>query len=47
MAIREIHSLIDSHPVVNEHQLKLWEWISFIISLLLEMFIKPLSPPRL
>lgn len=29
MAIREIHSLIDSHPVVNEHQLKLWEWISF------------------
>lgn len=27
--IREIHSLIDSHPVVNEQQLLLWEWISF------------------
>ena len=27
--IKPIHSLIDSHPVVNEQQLKLWEWISF------------------
>ncbi|MCE5205650.1 MAG: primosomal protein N' [Porphyromonadaceae bacterium] len=27
--IKEIHSLIDAHPVVNEQQLKLWEWISF------------------
>lgn len=27
--IKEIHSLIDSHPVVNEQQLRLWEWISF------------------
>jgi primosomal protein N' (replication factor Y) len=26
---KEIHSLIDSFPVVNENQLKLWEWISF------------------
>jgi primosomal protein N' (replication factor Y) len=28
-AAKEIHSLIDSFPVVNENQLKLWEWISF------------------
>lgn len=27
--IKEIHSLIDAHPVVNQQQLKLWEWISF------------------
>lgn len=27
--VKDIHSLIDSHPVVNELQLKLWEWISF------------------
>lgn len=27
--IKEIHSLTDSHPVVNEHQIRLWEWISF------------------
>lgn len=27
--IKEIHSLIDAHPVVNMQQLKLWEWISF------------------
>lgn len=27
--IKEIHSVIDAHPIVNEHQLKLWEWISF------------------
>ena len=26
---KPIHSLIDSFPVVNENQLKLWEWISF------------------
>ena len=25
---KEIHSAIDSHPVVNEQQLMLWEWIS-------------------
>lgn len=25
---KEIHSAIDSHPVVNEQQLRLWEWIS-------------------
>lgn len=28
-AAKEIHSLIDSHPVVTEQQLRLWEWISF------------------
>ena len=27
--VKEIHSLIDAHPVVNARQLKLWEWISF------------------
>ena len=27
--VKEIHSLIDAYPIVNEHQLKLWEWISF------------------
>ncbi len=27
--VKEIHSLTDSHPVVNEHQIRLWEWISF------------------
>jgi primosomal protein N' (replication factor Y) len=27
--VKEIHSLIDSHAVVNEQQLTLWEWISF------------------
>lgn len=26
---KEIHSLIDAHPIVNECQLKFWEWISF------------------
>lgn len=29
MKVKEIHSLIDSHAVVNEPQLTLWEWISF------------------
>lgn len=27
--LKEIHSQLDSHPIVNQHQLKLWEWISF------------------
>lgn len=27
--IKEIHSLIDSSPVVTEKQLELWEWVSF------------------
>lgn len=26
---KEIYSLIDNHPVVNDEQFKLWEWISF------------------
>ena len=26
---KEIHSLVDSHLVVNDIQFKLWEWISF------------------
>ncbi|MDR0334069.1 MAG: primosomal protein N' [Dysgonamonadaceae bacterium] len=28
-AAKEVHSLIDLFPVVNENQLKLWEWTSF------------------
>lgn len=27
--IKEIHSLLDSQPIVNEQQLNLWKWISF------------------
>ncbi len=27
--VKEIHSLLDSHPIVNQNQLYLWEWISF------------------
>ncbi len=27
--VKEIHSLTDSHPVVNEQQIRLWEWVSF------------------
>ena len=27
--VKEIHSLSDSEPIVNEQQLKLWEWISY------------------
>jgi primosomal protein N' (replication factor Y) len=27
--IKEIHSLLNSQPLVNEQQLNLWEWISF------------------
>lgn len=27
--VKEIHSIIDSHPIVNQNQLDLWEWISF------------------
>ncbi|SFK87603.1 replication restart helicase PriA [Proteiniphilum acetatigenes] len=27
--IKEIHSLIDSTPVVTDQQLELWEWVSF------------------
>lgn len=26
---KEIHTSIDPHPVVDEQQIKLWEWISF------------------
>ena len=27
--LKEIHSQLDSKPIVNQHQLKLWQWISF------------------
>lgn len=29
IALKEIHSQLDSIPIVNQHQLKLWQWISF------------------
>ena len=29
VALKEIHSQLDSNPIVNQHQLKLWQWISF------------------
>ena len=29
IALKEIHSQLDSNPIVNQHQLKLWQWISF------------------
>lgn len=27
--VKEIHSLLDAQPIVTEHQLELWKWISF------------------
>ena len=27
--LKEIHAQLDSNPIVNQHQLKLWQWISF------------------
>lgn len=27
--LKEIHSVLDSKAIVNKHQLRLWEWISF------------------
>ena len=41
---KEIYALIDHHPIVNEYQLKLWEWISFTIYRRLEMYIKQQHP---
>ena len=29
ITLKEIHSQLDSIPIVNQHQLKMWEWISF------------------
>ncbi|MDD2476880.1 MAG: primosomal protein N' [Dysgonamonadaceae bacterium] len=29
ITLKEIHSQLDSNPIVNQHQLKLWQWISF------------------
>lgn len=42
--VKEIHSLIDSQPVVIEQQLILWEWISFIIYLHWVMSLKQHYP---
>lgn len=27
--VKEIHALLDAQPIVTEHQLELWKWISF------------------
>ena len=29
IVLKDIHSQLDSNPIVNQHQLKLWQWISF------------------
>ena len=29
IALKEVHSQLDSNPIVNQYQLKLWQWISF------------------
>lgn len=29
ISLKEVHSQLDSKPIVNKHQLKLWQWISF------------------
>lgn len=29
ITLKEIHSQLDSKPIVNQYQLKLWQWISF------------------
>ena len=29
ISLKEVHSQLDSNPIVNKHQLKLWQWISF------------------
>ncbi|HHU97364.1 MAG: primosomal protein N' [Bacteroidota bacterium] len=43
---KEIHSSIDSHPVVDEQQIKLWEWISFYyLSPLGDVYKAALPPP--
>ncbi len=43
---KEIHSSIDPHPVVDEQQIKLWEWISFYyLSPLGDVYKAALPPP--
>ncbi len=45
--IKEIHSLIDSHAVVNDQQLRLWEWISFYYLSPLGDVYKAALPPSM
>lgn len=47
MKIKEIHSLIDSHAVVNDQQLRLWEWISFYYLSPLGDVYKAALPPSM
>ncbi len=44
---KEICSLIDCHPIVNEYQLKLWEWISFYYLSSLGDIYKAATPSKL
>ncbi len=44
---KEIYALIDHHPIVNEYQLKLWEWISFYYLSSLGDVYKAATPAKL
>ncbi|MGI6573518.1 MAG: replication restart helicase PriA [Fermentimonas sp.] len=44
---KEIHSSIDPHPVVDEQQIRLWEWISFYYLSPLGDVYKAALPPRM
>src|SRR5690554_1565004 len=45
--VKEIHSSLDSRPVVIEQQLKLWEWISFYYLSPLGDVYKAALPPTM
>ena len=45
--VKEIHSSLDSHPVVCEQQLELWEWISFYYLSPLGDVFKAALPPSM
>ncbi|MDD2936933.1 MAG: primosomal protein N' [Proteiniphilum sp.] len=47
MEIKPIHSLVDSHAIVNEQQLKLWEWIAFYYMSALGDVYKAALPPSM
>lgn len=45
--VKEIHSSIDPHPVVDEQQMRLWEWISFYYLSPLGDVYKAALPPSM
>lgn len=47
VAVKEIHSLVDSFPAVNERQIRLWEWISFYYLSTLGDVYKAAMPSKL